>query len=66
MAGEKDEEHLRAAERDLVAVFPAAMLAVTSDDQVGEQGGFPSSRDFWIVTRVFLCVCVSLLHLISV
>lgn len=38
-------EELRDAERDLVAVFPAAMLAVTSEEKVGEQGVL-SRRDF--------------------
>lgn len=45
--GGDDEEHLLSAERDLVAVFPAAMLAVTSDDEVGKPGGFPLKQGFW-------------------
>lgn len=44
--GGDDEEHLRSAERDLVAVFPAAMLAVTSDDKVVKPGGFPLKQGF--------------------
>ena len=48
---EDDGEHLLSTERDLVAVFPSAMLAVTSDDKVGEQKGFPSSRESGIGER---------------
>lgn len=54
---EDDGEHMRSSERDLVAVFPAAMLAITSDDKVGEQEGFPSSRDFRIDKRYLACLC---------
>lgn len=60
-----DGERLREAERDLVAVFPAAMLAFTSDDKVGEEGGFQSSRDFGIATHEFFFCLKFFPHLLQ-